>query len=210
MNTTLRANGKAFCAGADLEYLQRLQNFSFEENLQDSTHLMDLFLSIYKNTKPVIAQIEGHALAGGCGLATVCDFAFSVPEAKFGYTEVKIGFIPAIVMYFLLRKTGEAIGKDLLISGRLIDAAQAKNFHLVNEIIDSGAIKDYVKKFALELCENNSAQSMAITKKMIGDIQHFSVDDAMRFASRMNAHARSSEDCKRGISSFLKKEEIKW
>ncbi len=96
----LRANGEAFCAGADLAYLQQLQQFSFEENLADSNHLKDLFLMIYQLKKVVIAQVQGHALAGGCGLATVCDFVFAVPEAKFGYTEVKIGFIPALVLVF--------------------------------------------------------------------------------------------------------------
>jgi methylglutaconyl-CoA hydratase len=94
----LRAHGEVFCAGADLAYLQQLQEFSYEQNLADSNHLKDLFFQIYTLQKVVIAQVQGHALAGGCGLATVCDFTFSVPEAKFGYTEVKIGFIPAIVM----------------------------------------------------------------------------------------------------------------
>ena len=102
----LKANGEAFCSGADLAHLQQLQNFSHEENLADSNHLKELFLQIYSLKKVVIAQVQGHALAGGCGLATVCDFIFAVPEAKFGYTEVKIGFIPAIVMVFLLRKIG--------------------------------------------------------------------------------------------------------
>ena len=90
----LKAAGEAFCAGADLAYLQQLQNFSFEQNLEDSRQLKNLFLKIYQLKKVVIAQVQGHALAGGCGLATVCDFTFAVPEAKFGYTEVKIGFSP--------------------------------------------------------------------------------------------------------------------
>ncbi len=110
----LRANGEAFCAGADLAYLQNLQKFSHVENLADSNHLKELFLQIYILKKVVIAQVQGHALAGGCGLATVCDFSFSVPEAKFGYTEVKIGFIPAIVMVFLIRKIGEGKARHLL------------------------------------------------------------------------------------------------
>ncbi len=96
----LTGEGQAFSAGADLSYLQLLQNNSYEDNLADSTQLMQLFKQIYTLSKPVIARIEGHAIAGGCGLATVCDFAFAVPEAQFGYTEVKIGFIPAIVMVF--------------------------------------------------------------------------------------------------------------
>ena len=96
----LKASGEAFCAGADLAYLQQLQKFSLEENVKDSNHLKDLFLQIYQLKKVVIAQVQGHALAGGCGLATICDFVFAIPEAKFGYTEVKIGFIPALVSVF--------------------------------------------------------------------------------------------------------------
>src|SRR5689334_9069020 len=126
----LKAQGEAFCAGADLGYLQQLQHFSFEENLADSNHLKELFLQIYTLKKVVIAQVQGHALAGGCGLATVCDFSFTVPEAKFGYTEVKIGFIPAIVMIFLLRKIGEARSKQLLLSGELITADDAMRLSL--------------------------------------------------------------------------------
>ena len=109
----LKANGESFCAGADLAYLQQLQQFSFQENLADSNHLKDLFLQIYQLEKVVVAQVQGHALAGGCGLATICDFVFAVPEAKFGYTEVKIGFIPALVSIFLIRKIGEQKAKQL-------------------------------------------------------------------------------------------------
>ncbi|HAC23901.1 MAG TPA: methylglutaconyl-CoA hydratase, partial [Cytophagales bacterium] len=109
----LKANGEAFCSGADLAFLQQMQAFSEEENYQDSSRLKELFLKIYTLPKVVIAQVQGHALAGGCGLATVCDFTFAVPQARFGYTEVKIGFVPAIVMVFLLRKLGEQKAKQL-------------------------------------------------------------------------------------------------
>ncbi|MFN3315295.1 MAG: enoyl-CoA hydratase/isomerase family protein, partial [Raineya sp.] len=133
----LRAEGKVFCAGADLEYLQTLQKNTFEENLADSSHLKELFELIYTHPKIVIAQIHGHAIAGGAGLATVCDFSYSVPDAQFGYTEVKIGFIPAIVMVFLLRKIGEGRAKELLLSGDLISAQKAQEFGLINYIVDA-------------------------------------------------------------------------
>src|SRR5438128_1697767 len=131
----LKGRGKAFSAGADLGYLQTLQNNTYEENLADSTQLRRFFEKIYLHKKLIIAQVEGHALAGGCGLATVCDLVYSVPEAKFGYTEVKIGFIPAIVMFFLIRKIGEAKARDLLLTGKLIDATYAKELGIVSEII---------------------------------------------------------------------------
>jgi len=116
----LRANGKAFCAGADLSYLQSMQAFTFEKNLEDSNRLKDLFSLIFTLPKVVIAQIQGHALAGGSGLVTVCDFGFSVPEALFGYTEVRIGFVPALVSVFLHEQIGGAKTQELLLSGGLL------------------------------------------------------------------------------------------
>lgn len=206
----LKAEGKVFCAGADLAYLQQLQNNTYEENLADSTHLMELFKKIYNCPKVVIAQVHGHAIAGGCGLATVCDFSYSVPEAKFGYTEVKIGFIPAIVKVFLLRKIGEGKAKALLLSGELIDSTTAKEFGLINAIFDATKLEEEVNKFATMLCETNSAQSMAYTKRMIADVQHMTLNQGLDFAATMNATARNSEDCKKGISSFLNKEKLTW
>ncbi|MBK9448209.1 MAG: enoyl-CoA hydratase/isomerase family protein [Bacteroidetes bacterium] len=206
----LRANGKAFCAGADLDYLKRLQAYDFDQNLQDSSHLKSLFEWIYKMGKPVIAMIQGHAIAGGAGLATVCDFAFSVPEAQFGYTEVRIGFIPAIVMVFLIRKIGETRAKELLLSGDIVDAATAEKYNMINKVVPAAEIEAHVTAFAARLCSQNSGQSMAITKKMIGDVQHFPISEALTFAARMNARARGSEDCKRGIAAFLNKEDITW
>lgn len=206
----LKAEGKVFCAGADLAYLQQLQNNTYNENLADSTHLMELFLQIYKCSKVVIAQVHGHAIAGGCGLATVCDFSFTVPEAKFGYTEVKIGFIPAIVKVFLIRKIGEGKSKELLLSGDLIDAERALQFGLVNKIYPTNELEEQVNKFASNLCETNSAQSMAFTKKMIADVQSMDLKTGLEFAAKMNATARASEDCKKGISSFLNKETLTW
>ncbi|MEM7036342.1 MAG: enoyl-CoA hydratase-related protein [Bacteroidota bacterium] len=206
----LRANGKAFCAGADLAYLKKLQKFDLEQNLQDSMHLKDLFEMIYRLTKPVIAQVEGHAIAGGAGLVTVCDFAFSVPTAKFGYTEVRIGFIPAIVMTFLLRKCGELRAKELLLTGDIIDAEKAVRYNMINDVVPAEEIADKVKAFAENLCKQNSAQSMMITKKMIADIQTFPVREALTFAAKWNAKARATEDCRKGIAAFLNKEPLEW
>ena len=206
----LRANGEAFCAGADLGYLQQLQKFSYEENLADSNHLKELFFKIYTLKKVVIAQVQGHALAGGCGLASVCDFIFAVPEAKFGYTEVKIGFIPAIVMVFLLRKIGEAKAKQLLLSGDLITAEDAYRIGLINYIVDKEKIENEVLEFSHRLIHTNSSNSMELTKQMMASIQSLSLDDALTFASTMNAKARTSDDCVKGIQAFLKKEKIQW
>lgn len=206
----LKAEGDAFCAGADLGYLQDLQKFSHEENLADSNHLKELFLKIYRLPKVVIAQVQGHALAGGCGLATVCDFTFAVPEAKFGYTEVKIGFIPAIVMVFLLRKVGEQKAKQLLLTGDLIKAQAAFDMGLISKVVAKENLEEEVRTLAQALIKNNSGQSMALTKQMIGDVQSLTLDEALDHAAQMNAKARASADCKKGIAAFLNKEELSW
>jgi methylglutaconyl-CoA hydratase len=206
----LKANGKVFCAGADLGYLQQLQQNTFEENMADSRQLASLFELIYTLNKVVIAQIHGHAIAGGCGLATVCDFSFAVPGASFGYTEVKIGFIPAIVSLFLIRKIGEGRARELLLSGELISAAQAQSYGLVNFITEEAELSGSVHNFARKLCQNNSAQSMASTKQLMARIQTMDIAKGLQFAARMNAETRESTDCKKGIAAFLSKQETKW
>lgn len=205
----LKAEGDAFCAGADLTYLEHLQQNTFIENLEDSTHLKELFLQIYTMPKVVIASIQGHAIAGGSGLASVCDYAFTVPKAKFGYTEVRIGFIPAIVMVFLIRKIGEQKAKDLLLSGRLISADEAVGYGMINKVVQ-GELESEVEEFAQELISKNSAQSMALTKQMIANVQNLSLEDGLNLAAQQNAKARATDDCKKGITAFLNKEAITW
>ena len=206
----LKANGEAFCAGADLAYLQQLQKFSFEENLADSQHLKELYHLIYTLRKVVIAQVHGPALAGGCGLVTVCDFVFATAEAKFGYTEVKIGFVAALVMSFLLRKVGEARTRDLLLTGRLLGAEEALQMGLVNKVVGKLTLEKEVNDFAAQIITNASSQSLALTKKMIAEVQHFTLEEALDHAARQNAKARSTEDCINGIDAFLKKQPLKW
>lgn len=206
----LKANGEAFCAGADLAYLQQLQNFSYEENLADSEKLKNLFLKIYTLNKVVIAQVQGHALAGGCGLATVCDFCFAVDEAKFGYTEVKIGFVPAIVMTFLVRKIGEARARQLLLGGSQLSAKEAYDMGMINCVSNPKLLAHDVQKFAEYLVRTNSTHAMMLTKRMLADMAGMSIYEAMTHAAEVNARARETDDCKRGIAAFLNKEKISW
>ncbi|MCU0417007.1 MAG: enoyl-CoA hydratase-related protein [Cytophagaceae bacterium] len=207
----LKATGNAFCAGADLEYLTQLESNSYEDNLADSTHLMELYYTIYQLKKVVIAQVHGHALAGGCGLVSVCDFSFSVPEANFGYTENRIGFVPAIVMIFLIRKIGEAKAREMLLSGNVIKASQAVQYGLVTSLVDAEEdLEKTVEDFAQHLVIHNASSSMATTKIMLAQIQDKPLLEALRYAAKMNAKTRSSEDCRKGIHAFLNKENIKW
>jgi len=206
----LKANGDVFCSGADLESLQQLQKNTHDENLKDSNHLKELFLQIYLLKKVVVAQVQGHALAGGCGLATVCDFVFAVPKAKMGYTEVRIGFVPAIVMVFLLRKVGEQKAKQLLLSGELITGDDTLKFGLVNRLVPEDQLDEEVNAFCSRLIQNNSIQSMELTKTMIAHTQSMTLEDGLNYASEMNAKARATDDCKRGIGAFLNKEKLSW
>lgn len=206
----LKANGDAFCAGADLSYLKELQRNSFEQNLLDSEHLKDLFLQIYQLKKVVVSQVHAHALAGGCGLATACDFTFAAPEANFGYTEVRIGFVPAIVMVFLLRKLGETKTKQLLLGGNVISATQARDMGLIHYVVGKSDLAAHVEAFARNLIENNSAYAMGLTKQMIAKVQSLPIEEALAFAAEMNAKARGSDDCRKGINAFLNKEKISW
>ena len=207
----LNAEGKVFSAGADLGYIQSLQNNDYDANLRDSEALMALFEMIYKHSKPVIAQVQGHAIAGGCGLATVCDLVYAAPNAKFGYTEVKIGFIPAIVMVFLLRKIGETKAKALLLTGNLITAQQACDMGLINGLAQNeNDLREMVNEVAQNLCRQTSGDSLRLTKRMIAEVQSMNVNDALKYAASMNAKARSTPDCKKGIASFLNKEKLEW
>lgn len=206
----LSGEGEAFCAGADLAYLKGLQNNSFDENLADSQHLRGLFEQIYRLDKVVIAKVTGHAIAGGAGLATVCDLVYSVPEALYGYTEVKIGFVPAIVSLFLLRKCGEAVSKDLLLTGRLISAEEAVQKNCFTGIFEASEIDAEVNKIAKKLCSQASGDSLRLTKELIGTVQELALGDGLDFAANMNAKARATKDCKAGIAAFLNKEKLLW
>jgi methylglutaconyl-CoA hydratase len=206
----LKANGTSFSAGADLAYLLELQDYTYEENLADSNNLKNLYTTIYYLPKVVIAQVEGHAIAGGCGLATVCDLIFSVPEAKFGYTEVKLGFVPALVSCFLLRKTSETIAKQILLTGELFSAEQALAYGLINFVTNKETIDHNTREFALNLCKQASANSLMVTKQLIGQTTNAQLEKSLELAVQINARVRDSDDFKKGISSFLSKENINW
>lgn len=206
----IEANGDAFCAGADLDYLKKLQTNSFAENLKDSHNLMELFKMIRFSPKPIIAKVKGHALAGGSGLASVCDFCYATPESSFGYTEARIGFVPAIVMVFLKQKIGETATRELLLTGKLISASQAVEINLINKTVDSKSIDEEVQTLANSLIEKSSAMSMGYIKKMLAELEGKSFVEGLEYAARINAEARNSDDCKKGIAAFLGKETIKW
>lgn len=199
-----------FCAGADLEYLKQIQQNNFEENLKDSMHVKDLFHHIYTYPKITISMIEGHAIAGGAGIATACDFCFMVPEAKLGYTEVKIGFVPAIVSVFLVKKIGEAKARNLLLTGRLIDGAEAKEMGIASAILSKETIEIETHLYAKNLADTTSLESIRYTKELLLHIHHLDIYTAMNLAAESNARMRETRDFQKGIQAFLSKEKLEW
>src|SRR6202140_77667 len=201
--------GKAFCSGLDLDNLKALLGRSPEQNLQDSRTMVQLFRLLYEFPKVTIAAVNGAAIAGGTGLALLCDFTLAVPEAKFGYTEVRIGFVPAIVSTFLLRQVGEKIGRDLLLTGRIFDAPEALKMGLINEIVPPEKLLDRARKLAAQLAEN-SPLSLSNTKRLLTDHARAELDAQIEAAIRENAGIRESADFREGIEAFLEKRKPKW
>jgi len=205
----LTGSGKAFCAGMDLDGLRTLASQSPEEHLEDSRHMAKMFHRIYSFPKPVIAAVNGAAIAGGCGIATLADFTLAVPEAKFGYTEVKIGFIPALVSVFLRRQIGEKRARDLLLSGRIIEAAEAFNLGLVTEIVPAGKLAERAKEIAATIIAA-SPISVTRTKRLLLAYNQQAIETELELAVRENAGIRVTADFREGVSSFLEKRDAKW
>lgn len=206
----LTGAGKAFSAGADLAALESLQTASAEANLADSRHLADLFSAIYRHPKPVVAKVNGHAIAGGCGLAAVCDVALVADHARLGFTEVRIGFVPAIVSVFVLRKLGEAAARDLMLRGHLISADEAARIGLVTRAVPAADLDAATGDLAHEIATSTSATAVALTKRLLADVPGMGLGEALGHAVQLNALARSTADCKAGIASFLGKTDPPW
>src|SRR3984885_6891550 len=200
----LTGAGKAFSSGMDLENLKALQGRSPEQNLQDSQTMVRLFRSLYEFPKVTIAAVNGAAIAGGTGLALLCDFTLAVPVAKFGYTEVRIGFVPAIVSTFLLRQVGEKQARDLLLTGRLFGADEAARMGLINEILPPENLMTRARELAALLMEN-SPSSLRATKQLLTHHARAEIDAQLDAALRENAAIRNTADFREGISSFLEK-----
>jgi methylglutaconyl-CoA hydratase len=205
----LTGAGKAFCSGMDLDNLKSLIGRTPEQSLEDTQTMARLFRTLYDFPKPTIAAVNGHAIAGGTGLATLCDFTLAVPEAKFGYTEVRIGFVPAIVSTFLLRQVGEKIARDLLLTGRLFDAEEAQRIGLVSEIVPAGELMSRAHALAAQLMENSPA-SLRYTKRLLSNAARAEMDTQIEAAIQENAAVRSTPDFREGISSFLEKRKPEW
>jgi methylglutaconyl-CoA hydratase len=201
--------GKAFSGGLDLESLRGLLGRTHEENVRDTQTMARLFRSIYEFPKPTVAAVNGAAIAGGTGLATMCDITVASTEAKFGYTEVRIGFVPAIVSSFLVRQVGEKHARDLLLTGRIFDSAEAYRIGLVNEVVEAERVMPRAREIAGVLL-GNSPGSLVATKRLIAGFGFEELNRQVAAAIDENARSRTTADFREGITSFLEKRKPQW
>jgi methylglutaconyl-CoA hydratase len=200
----LAGAGADFCSGADLAALQKISNASVAENLEDARSLMELFMLIRLVRIPVIAAVKGRALAGGCGLATACDIILASRSARFGYPEVKLGFIPAMVMAMLRRSVSEKRAFELVTLGAEFSAEEAAGFGLVNHVFADEGFEGEVEQFARRF-ENVSRSAVSLSKQLLYQIDGLSFENALDSGADMNVIARMTADCREGVAAFLKK-----
>ena len=205
----ITGEGAAFCSGMDLDALKAIAEQSAEQNLEDSRRMARMFRRLWAYPKPLIAAVNGPAIAGGCGIATLCDFTLAVPEAKFGYTEVRIGFIPAIVSVFLVRQVGEKRARDLLLTGRILEAEEAQRISLVTQIVPTERLMDAARVLAASLMAN-SPSSVFETKRLMRRYAETEVDRELEMAVEENAKIRVTADFREGVAAFLEKRKPVW
>ena len=204
----IESSSKIFCAGADLNELKEMQKNNYSKNLNDSKKLMSLFKIILSIEKLVIAKVNGAAIAGGCGLATACDIIFGSEKSKFGYSEVNIGFVPALVSTYLPKRINSAIAKELLLTGKILNFQEAREVNLINYCVDAKKIDTNVNEYADKFIQNSSPQSVMEIKKML--FNFYEIEEKMNIACEINAKSRKNTDCIKGIDRFLKKEKNNW
>jgi len=197
--------GPDFCAGADLSSLQQIATASIEENVKDARSLMELFALIRQVRIPVIAAVRGRALAGGCGLASACDLVLAASSARFGYPEVKIGFVPAMVMAILRRNISEKRAFELLTRGAEISADEARQLGLVNQVFQDDEFDTEVAAY-VSVFEKVSRSAVTLTKALLYQTEGMAFSDALQTGADVNVIARMTDDCQQGIAKFLRKQ----
>ena len=203
-SVVIRGAGKDFCSGADLSALQKIAGASYEDNLEDAHSLAELFAMPRRMGIPVIAAVHGRALAGGCGLATACDLVLATETARFGYPEVKIGFVPAIVTAFLRRNIGEKRAFELITQGFEFTAGQALGIGLVNRVFAEGGFDSEIANYC-SVYETLSSTAVGLTKDLLYGMDALAFEESIELGTETNVEARMSEDCQQGIAKFLQK-----
>jgi methylglutaconyl-CoA hydratase len=205
----LTGAGSAFCAGLDMEHLETMNARTLQENRRDSENMAHVLRTLYDFPKPIIAAVNGPAIAGGMALATIPDFTLAAPEARFGYTEVRVGFVPAIVASFLIRQVGELRTRELLLSGKILRAQEALQLGLVTQIHDQNDLMPSARALAQTLLLN-SPQAMQAVKRLLSKHAKRRLDDEIEDAIEMNSQQRSTEDFKEGVLSFKQHRRADW
>jgi methylglutaconyl-CoA hydratase len=205
----LAGAGEAFCSGLDLSVLQAMQGKSAAEHRADAERIATLFLALYNMPMPTIAAVHGPAIAGGAGLAFLCDFTLATPTAKFGFTEVRIGFVPALVSAFLTLQIGPKQSRDLLLTGRIFDAVEAHYIGLVNEVVAAEKLAARVQALCDALIAN-SPESLKATRQLMAAQNKAWLDAAIAAALEANAASRDTADFREGVAAFLEKRKPEW
>ena len=200
----LTGAGRDFCAGADLEEIAESRRRGPEDGLADARRLGDVFLAIRRLQQPVVALVAGRALGGGCGLATACDLVLARDDAVFGYPEVRLGFVPALVMSILRRKAGEATAFELLLEGARIDARRARDAGIVNRVFSEDAFEEAAAEYLSALAAR-PATAVALTKRLFYGLDGASLEDAIARGAEVNAVARLTRDFDHGLDRFLRR-----
>lgn len=205
----LTGAGKAFCSGLDLDAMQEIQRLSAAQNRAASKQVRDFFERVRAFPKPLIAAINGPAFAGGAGLAVACDLAVMSSEASICYSEARIGFVPVIVGVYLERAVGERVARDLLLTARVVPAAEARDLRLVNEVVPPERVVSRAEDLAAQFGAL-SPQSLAMTKDLLARASGLPLKTALSLAVQANAKARGTADCKEGVTAFLEKRKPNW
>jgi len=205
----LAGEGESFCAGLDLAVLQQMSGMTSEQHRVEAERVARMFRALWECDAPTIAAVQGAAVAGGTGLATLCDFTLAAPEARFGYTEARIGFVPALVSAYLSLQVGDKLARGLLLSARLFDAEEALRFGLVSEIHPGPGLMQRAHGLAAELMKN-SPESLRATKRLLRAQQAAWLDAALAHAMDANAASRETDDFREGIASFVEKRKPVW
>jgi methylglutaconyl-CoA hydratase len=200
----LRGAGKDFCAGMDLNELLASADHTLDQNRQAALHFAGIFVRMHRLPKPVVAVVQGRALAGGCGLATACDLVIAAESAQFGYPEVQRGFVPAIVMTMLRRAVGEKIAFDLAATGRLLNGTEAAAVGLVSRVYEDADFEEQAGDVLHTLAEASSS-ALAFTKQQFYQLDGLSFDEGLRLGADVNAVSRSTSDFRAALTAFLKK-----
>lgn len=196
--------GKDFCSGADLAALRRISEATVMENVADARHFAELFVSMRRHPRPIIAAVHGRALAGGCGLATACDIILAARSAQFGYPEVNIGFIPAMVMAVLRRSVSEKRAFELITKGEIMTAQEAADIGLINRVFPDEEFEAKVVEYIAQMA-SKSASAVMLAKSLLYHMDSMTFEAALEAGVQLNAITRMTEDCKRGVERFLKK-----